>query len=140
MPRNTRYQINTAYYELFLNAIRIINEVERRFIDELQRNRAKFEYWLQRRFAWLLQGVPIATTMMGQPLPGPFQLPGGTPWSEVLRNLPPAGEDAVTLPGRGTFRTIGMGLYQALLPPVGMARINRYAGHRFVGRYYLPGV
>ena len=39
MPRNTRYQINTTYYELFLNAIRIINEVEREFINVLQRNR-----------------------------------------------------------------------------------------------------
>ena len=87
MPRNTRYQINTTYYELFLNAIRIINEVEREFINVLQRNRAKFEYWLQYRFLELLKGTPA--TVNGLPLPGPFQLPGGTPWADALRNAPP---------------------------------------------------
>ena len=41
MPRDTRLRRNTAYYDLFMSVIRTINEVEKRFFDQLQRNRAQ---------------------------------------------------------------------------------------------------
>ena len=54
MPRDTRIRRNTAYYDLFMSAIRIMKDVEKRFFDELQRNRARTYYWIQRRFlTWL---------------------------------------------------------------------------------------
>lgn len=68
MPRDTRLRRNTAYYDLFMSVIRTINEVEKRFFDQLQRNRARTYYWIQRRFlTWL------------RPLTGsaPYLLPAG---------------------------------------------------------------
>ena len=69
MPRDTRLRRNTAYYDLFMLVVRTINEVEKRFFDQLQRNRAQMGYWLQRRFLIPLRDTPT--------LPGPWLLPAG---------------------------------------------------------------
>ena len=67
MPRDTRLRRNTAYYDLFMSAIRIMKDVEKRFFDELQRNRAQLDYWLQRR---MLETLRVFTG-------GPWLLPAG---------------------------------------------------------------
>ena len=67
MPRDTRLRRNTAYYDLFMLVVRTINEVEKRFFDQLQRNRAQMEYWLQRRLLNTLRCFPG----------GPWLLPAG---------------------------------------------------------------
>ena len=68
MPRDTRLRRNTAYYDLFMLVVRTINEVEKRFFEQLQRNRAQTCYWLQRRF------VTVLRPLTG---PAPYLLPAG---------------------------------------------------------------
>ena len=68
MPRDTRLRRNTAYYDLFMLVVRTINEVEKRFFEQLQRNRAQTYYWLQRRF------VTVLRPLTG---PAPYLLPAG---------------------------------------------------------------
>ena len=105
MPRDTRLRRNTAYYDLFMLVVRTINEVEKRFFDQLQRNRAQMGYWLQRRFLIPLRDTPT--------LPGPWLLPAGfafnqpdpvtgryeTAWDTYLRLARRPAAAACYLPG-----------------------------------------